>query len=97
MKTKLARVMLLALLSAGSAFTQQSQQIPTDVQQVALQEAASAQGTQANEQASQPDNRNFSSSKKHKTTAKKEKKKKHKKQDRDLVSPAFGSIPTLRV
>ena len=86
MKTKLAKLMLLAVLSPGSAFTQQSQQPANDVQQSALQEDVRAQSVQDNDQANQSDNQNSSSSKKHKK-AKKEKKKKDKKQDQDSISP----------
>jgi preprotein translocase subunit Sec63 len=86
MKTRLAKLMLLAFLSPGSAFTQQSQQPAIDVQQSALQEDVGAQSVQANDQVNQLDNQSFSSSKKHKK-AKKEKKKKDKKQDQDSISP----------
>ncbi|HWC19620.1 MAG TPA: hypothetical protein VG498_21585 [Terriglobales bacterium] len=87
MKTKLAKLILLTVLSPASAFTQKSQQPATDVQQTALQEDAGAQSGQANDQANQSDTENSSSSKKHKTKVKKEKKKKDKKQDQDSISP----------
>jgi hypothetical protein len=85
MKSTIARFMLLAALSAGSAFSQQSDQPTSRVQQAASQD----QGWQVapgNDQANQPENQDFSSSKKHKTKVKREKKKKDKKQDQDSSS-----------
>jgi len=85
MKTTIARFMLLAVLSAGSARSQQSDQPTSGVQPAASQDQGS-QVAPGNDQANQPENQDPSSSKKHKTKVKKEKKKKDKKQDQGTSS-----------
>jgi hypothetical protein len=86
MKSTIARFMLLAVLFAGSAFSQQSDQPANGVQQTASQADQGAQAPPGNDQANQPGNQAPSSSKKHKTKVKKEKKKKDKKPDQDSSS-----------
>jgi hypothetical protein len=55
MKSTIARFMLLAVLSAGSAFSQQSDQPTSGVQPAASQDQGS-QVAPGNDQANQPEN-----------------------------------------
>lgn len=86
MKIASATLMLISVLSVGSALSQQSDESAGEAQQTTLQGDSGAQSSQRNEQSGQSENHN-SDSKKHKTKIKKEKKKKEKRSDQDSISP----------
>jgi hypothetical protein len=56
MKTTIARFILLAALSAGNAFSQQSDQTANSVQQTTSPADQGAQASSGNDQANQPEN-----------------------------------------
>lgn len=86
MKFAITTLMLVSVLSVGSALSQQSDKAAGEAQQTTLQEDSGAQSSQRNEQSDQSENQK-SGSKKHKTKIKKEKKKKEKRSDQDSISP----------
>jgi hypothetical protein len=83
MKIASATVMLMSVLSVGSAFSQQSDKPAGEGQQQAFQEDVGAQSAQTNDQSAQAEN-HTSGSKKHKAKIKKQ-----KKEEREEVGSGF--------